>query len=245
MNNDFLFKKYIKEIKNIDLLTESEEVELFTQLQEAKSIKNNKLYDTIKEKIALSNLRFVINIAKKYNNKDVDISELISEGNVGLLRAIDDFDVTKGFKFISYAVWWIRQSIITFFHENGTTIRLPINKIQSDFSLSFINLDKPVYENENTYTSLSDVISDDTNTLENTEIVDEELYIKESITKLVKTLDNRSKYILERYYGINCETMNLEEIGDELNLTKERVRQIKLESIKKLKSRSYLLFKYH
>ena len=118
--DDEVIDYYLNEIKKIPLLTSSEELEL------AKKAKNGDI--SAKEKIVKSNLRFVITIAKKYQNHGLDLEDLISEGNIGLLIAIEKFEPSKGYKFISYAVWWIRQSILRAISDKGRMIRIPVNK---------------------------------------------------------------------------------------------------------------------
>ena len=118
--DDEVIDYYLNEIKKIPLLTPSEELEL------AKKAKNGDI--SAKEKIVKSNLRFVITIAKKYQNHGLDLEDLISEGNIGLLIAIEKFEPSKGYKFISYAVWWIRQSILRAISDKGRMIRIPVNK---------------------------------------------------------------------------------------------------------------------
>ncbi len=111
---------YLKEISKISLLTREEEVELATRAREGDSDAKNRLVQ--------ANLRFVVNVAKKYQNQGLPLVDLISEGNIGLLNAIDRFDVDKGFHFISYAVWWIRQAILKAICEKSRMIRLPLNR---------------------------------------------------------------------------------------------------------------------
>ena len=118
--DDEVIDYYLNEIKKIPRLTPSEELEL------AKKAKNGDI--SAKEKIVKSNLRFVITIAKKYQNHGLDLEDLISEGNIGLLIAIEKFEPSKGYKFISYAVWWIRQSILRAISDKGRMIRIPVNK---------------------------------------------------------------------------------------------------------------------
>lgn len=117
--NDDILKIYLREINNVPLLSRDEEVEL------AKKAKNGD--KQAKNKIVQANLRFVVNIAKKYQNQGIDLCDLISEGNIGLLTAIDRFDVAKGYHFISYAVWWIRQAILKAIGEKSRAIRVPQN----------------------------------------------------------------------------------------------------------------------
>ncbi len=131
----------LNEIKKIPLLTPSEELEL------AKKAKNGDI--SAKEKIVKSNLRFVITIAKKYQNHGLDLEDLISEGNIGLLIAIEKFEPSKGYKFISYAVWWIRQSILRAISDKGRMIRIHVNKTLEILTLTkhltvFIKLNRNI-----------------------------------------------------------------------------------------------------
>lgn len=111
---------YLKEINKIHLLTREEELELAEKAQKGDKVAKNKMIN--------ANLRFVVNVAKKYQNHGLDFEDLISEGNIGLITAIDKFDVSKGYHFISYAVWWIRQSILKAICEKSRAIRLPLNR---------------------------------------------------------------------------------------------------------------------
>lgn len=120
VNELSVLELYLKDINKVPLLTREEETSLAIE-----AAKGNK---AVKNKIVNANLRFVVNIAKKYQNHGLDLTDLISEGNIGLLVAIDKFDVTKGYHFISYAVWWIRQSILKAICEKSRSIRLPLNR---------------------------------------------------------------------------------------------------------------------
>lgn len=119
-SDDNILSMYLKDINKIPLLSREEEVELATRAAQGDKI--------AKDKIVQANLRFVVNVAKKYQNHGIDLLDLISEGNIGLMTAIDRFDVTKGYHFISYAVWWIRQSILKAICEKSRMIRLPLNR---------------------------------------------------------------------------------------------------------------------
>lgn len=119
--DDNILSMYLKDINRIPLLTREEEVELAT-----KAAKGDR---AAKDKIIQANLRFVVNVAKKYQNHGLDLVDLISEGNIGLMTAIDRFDVSKGYHFISYAVWWIRQAIMKAIYEKSRMIRLPSNRV--------------------------------------------------------------------------------------------------------------------
>ena len=119
-NDDEVLGMYLKELNKIPLLTREEETEL--------ALKAQKGDKAAKDKIVKSNLRFVVKVAKKYQNRGLDLTDLISEGNIGLMTAIDKFDVSKGYHFISYAVWWINQSILKAISEKSRAIRLPLNR---------------------------------------------------------------------------------------------------------------------
>ena len=119
-NDDVILAMYLKEINKIPLLSRDEETELAQRAKAGDKI--------AKDKIVRANLRFVVNVAKKYQNRGLDLTDLISEGNIGLLTAIDRYDVSKGYHFISYAVWWIRQAILKAIYEKAKMIRLPLNR---------------------------------------------------------------------------------------------------------------------
>ena len=119
--DDEILGIYLKEINSIPLLTREEETALALEAQNGSK--------AAKDKIVRSNLRFVVNVAKKYQNRGLELTDLISEGNIGLMTAIDRFDASKGYHFISYAVWWIRQSITKAISEKGSRIRLPLNRV--------------------------------------------------------------------------------------------------------------------
>lgn len=183
------------------------------------------------EKLITSNLKFVVSIAKKYKNYGVPFSDLISEGNIGLVRAAYKFDYKKDIKFISYAVWWIRQAI----QEYIKKVTLCNTKELSDISVN----SNCVLVDEN-----GDELLDNTMT-PNILIYDEdddlEEYKKNSVNKLLECLSNRESDIISCYFGLNdVDDLTLEEIGIKYNLTKERVRQIKEKALRKLRVNALL-----
>jgi RNA polymerase primary sigma factor len=255
--------KYFKEIRKIKLITQTEELEL------AKKIKEGDV--SAIDKLVTANLKFVVTIAKDYQGKGLPLSDLINEGNFGLIKAASRFDHTKGFRFISYAVWWVKQSIIQSLNENARIVRLPanvinkisvltkeINKFESE------NERKPVYgelvdkNNEIlelipniSSMSLNEVINEEgdefIDVLESDEVEDRVVIdkkIKTEIDNVLSNLDIREKEIVEAYFGINteCEPMTLEAIGEKFSLTKERIRQIKEKAIRKLRYNADNLF---
>ena len=267
-------EKYFQEISKVDLISAEEEVEL------AKRIKSG---DKIAlEKLALSNLRFVVSVAKQYQNQGLTLSDLINEGNIGLIKAAKRFDETRGFKFISYAVWWIRQSILQALAEQSRLIRLPLNKIGTinkikkagalleqknerppsieeisetlNISLTevksalknstrHISMDAPLIIGEES--NLYDILNCKKSSLPDKKLLYESL--KTDIKRVLKTLKPSEAQIIELNFGIgNAPSKSLEEIGDILHLSRERVRQIREKSIRRLKSlsRSEILKNY-
>jgi len=236
--------KYFKEVRTSKLLSINEETSLGYKIYngDKKSI----------DKLVISNLKFAISIAREYQGYGLPLEDLISEANLGLIKAASRFDVTKGFKFISYAVYWIRQTIMQSLNDNSRTIRLPSNIINELNKLNKLNSENiPTYAH---CVSLNDYIKNNDN-LNGTElkdlIKDERSHefdifkinkdkIKIIINNSLKILDKREKYIIDSYFGLNnnCEPMTLEIIGNKYNLTKERVRQIKNKALRKLRSAS-------
>lgn len=248
---------YLKDIRKIQVMTVEREKEL------SEKMKNNNLTSFEKEQIenelVQGNLRFVISVAKQYQNQGLDFSDLVAEGNLGLLKAIKNFDWNKDLRFISYAVWWVRQSIIQSLNDNSRTIRLPVNVVQefqkakketqikgSDmddkFALipSMVGLDLEINEDGDT---LLDVIKNE-NALEPDYNFNTKDLLKETLMNILSNFDEREKSIIENYFGLYGQPKTLEDIGQELNLTKERVRQIKQKVLKKLRNESMVLFEH-
>jgi RNA polymerase primary sigma factor len=254
--------KYLKEVRKTPLLSPDEEVALAIRIQNGDTDAINELVN--------ANLRFVIQIAKEYQNQGLPLDDLISDGNYGLIKAATRFDHTLGFRFISYAVWWIKQSIIQSLNDNARMVRLPasiINKIsvlkKEIERFEFENEREPIFgeildENNEpieliTYpkaSSLNEIINEDGDEMIDTLTADdEEIFvvtdkIKDLLNKTLETLDERERNIIQCYYGINtgCEPMTLQVIGEIYNLTKERIRQIKVKALRKLRHNSDKLY---
>jgi RNA polymerase primary sigma factor len=187
------------------------------------------------------------------------LSDLVAEGNIGLLKAIQNFDWTKKLRFISYAVWWIRQSILQSLNEHARTIRLPVNVVQELFKEkkaidlnggelsdkfvnlpSIVNLNKEINDEGDT---LLDMIIDQ-NTIMPDEAFNSKDVLKEKLSGIMNILDDRERAIVEDYFGLSGQSRTLEDIGNDFNLTKERVRQIKEKALRKLRNESSELFEY-
>jgi|TARA_R110000744_G_scaffold170885_3_gene289210 RNA polymerase primary sigma factor len=248
---------YLKDVRKIKVMTPAREKELAKIMLNPETPPSEMV--KVEREIVEGNLRFVISVAKNYQSQGMDLADLIAEGNYGLLKAIKSFDWTKGFRFISYAVWWVKQSILQCLNEHARTIRLPVNIVQElqrqkkmigkeitelDSKLSSlpttINYDKPINEEGDTLINL--LVNEDAEMPD--AIFDDECNIKTELQKLMKSLDNREKEIIERYYGLNYTPHTLQEIGEIFNLTKERVRQIKEKALRKLRNDSYSLLDY-
>lgn len=243
---------YMRDVrKKGDIITAEKEVELSKLIQKGDEQALNELVS--------ANLRFVIKIAKQYQSQGVPVADLINEGNYGLTIAARKFDHTKGFRFISYAIWWIKQSILQCLNENSRTVRLPGNVINK---LSKIKKEIEDFEKENhrlptdleveqihipSCSSLNEFINDDNDELVNIiednmfrlpdKLEEEEENLKENeMKRAMHNLSEREINIINYYFGINGEPMTLEMIGEEVGLTKERVRQIKETAIRKVRN---------
>jgi RNA polymerase primary sigma factor len=213
----------------------------------------------IHKELLEGNLRFVITVAKQYQNQGLDLSDLIAEGNFGLMKAIHNFDWTKKLRFISYAVWWVKQSILQSLNENARTIRLPVNVVQ-ELHRAKKQVEKGISELDNrlatlpTTINLQQTINEDGDTLldmiinHNASMPDEGLnteeMLKDKLMSILGILDERERVIIEDYFGLIGTPRTLEDIGNDFNLTKERVRQIKEKALRKLRNESSTLFDY-
>lgn len=268
--------KYLQDISKVGLVTAEEEAELAKLIREGDK--------AALEKLTKANLRFVVSVAKQYQNQGLNLSDLINEGNIGLIKAAERFDETRGFKFISYAVWWIRQSIMQAIAEQARIVRLPLNKIGSITKINrtfskleqlherepsvyevaemlqitsaevkdsltisgrHISVDAPLSADEESNTMLDVLTEKDGMLNPDRKLMTESL--RNEIERSLSTLSYREAEVLRLYFGINCKSpLTLEEIGEEFELTRERVRQIKEKALRKLKhtSRCKLLKSY-
>jgi len=256
-------QKYIKDIRKIKVITHERQEEIFTSLKSGalSKLEKQKLLD----ELVVGNLRFVISIAKLYQNQGMDMLDLISEGNIGLIKATERFDPKSGYKFISYAVWWVKQSIMASLNDNARMIRLPSNIIQEN-QKKIKNEPKPDdqffinYEDKGSEivlphcVNLSDEINEEGDTLIdiiiNKDADDPESFlnnpdeVKKRVDMMLSILDDREKVIIDRSYGLSGVEMNLEDLGEEFGCTKERIRQLRDKALKKLRNDSYGLLNY-
>ena len=256
-------QSYIKDLRKIPVITHERQEEIFNLLRNPNITKKEKkdLYD----ELVRGNLRFVIAVAKMYQNQGLDLLDIISEGNIGLMKAAERFDPTSGLKFISYAVWWIKQSIMASLNENSRTIRIPSNLVQEsqkqrknekiDEDRFFFNQEESSLPSNLPYCiGLSKEINEDGDQLidvipnKNVESPDAILNTPEEIKRkvhyMLSVLDEREKTIIEKYYGLTGIESNLEDLGEEFGCTKERIRQLRDKAIKKLRNESFGLTNY-
>ncbi len=268
--------KYLQEIGKVDLISADEEINLAHQIKEGDQ--------RALERLVKANLRFVVSVAKQYQNKGLSLGDLINEGNFGLIKAAKRFDETRGFKFISYAVWWIRQSILQAIADQSRMVRLPLNRVgelnkvvktaielEQEFERApsnaeiaeklemdvnevanalknsgrHISVDAPIKQGEDSKNSLLDIMANDDQPTPDSTLMAESL--KSDIERAISTLSDKEAKVIRLYFGLNSEhSATLEEIGEELNLTRERVRQIKEKALRRLRhnSRSKNLIAY-
>lgn len=247
-------ERYLQEISHEEMVSIEEETELARRIHKG----DQEAF----ERLVKANLRFVVSVAKQYQGQGMALNDLVNEGNVGLITAAKKFDETRGFKFISYAVWWIRQSILQALAERGRLVRLPLNQVgytskannfynrfvqenerrpsldeiaegigleKGKMSSSLLNsgkhasMDAPLADDEEG--CLLDLLTNNEKDDTDSSLVTESL--KTEVHRAIEMLPKREAQILCMYFGINTPELGLEEIGQELHLSRERVRQIK------------------
>lgn len=227
--NDFstTVKTYYDELKRYKPITRAREKELIYKA------KNGDI--NAQNEILTANLRFVFNIASRYKGNGAAISDLISEGNLGLVKAIQKFNPDKDVKFISYAVWWVRNAMQEFIKKRQMTLSIE----KEEDSLNTVINDRTMKDSEDDYVTKKEVVLSNEEDEEKRELQKNQ---KRIIDKILSVLSERERYIIEEYYGISGKKeKNLEEIGNELGITKERVRQIKMVGLNKLRSEILLI----
>ncbi len=257
--------QYLQEIGKVDLLTPDQEIDLAIKIK-----KGDKL---AQENLIKANLRFVVSVAKQFQNQGLSLGDLINEGNIGLIKAAQRFDETRGFKFISYAVWWVRQSIMQAIADQSRVVRLPLNRVGNLTKISkayrdleqeyerkpttdelakilemtadevayalqisgrHVSMDAPLKSGDENKNSLMDVLPNDNQPLPDNGLMKESL--KNEVTNALSTLNAREAEVIKLYFGIEGDhSATLGEIGDRFNLTYERVRQIKIKALSKLR----------
>lgn len=254
--------RYLTEIGREDLLSLDDEIELSQRIR-----KGDK---EALDRLVRANLRFVVSVAKQYQNQGLPLPDLITEGNIGLIKAAEKFDETRGFKFISYAVWWIRQTILQALAEQSRIVRLPLNQVSAvsrmkkviqQFEQEYerkpsaqelaeltdvaedkihdalrsdgrhVSVDAPFQEGEDN--SLLDVMTNPDMPGTDNVMMGESLTLE--IDRVLSSLKEREELVIRMSFGIGEREMTLDEIGDKLGLTRERVRQIKEKAIKQLR----------
>ena len=260
-------KRYLTEVSRIPMITEDEEVQLAILIRNGDNL--------ALEKLVNSNLRFVISVAKQYQGRGLKLLDLINEGNLGLVRAAKRFDETRGFKFISYAVWWIRQGILQALTESTRMVRLPLNKINVinkiakassnfeqthqrlpyaeeiaemiDVSLAEVQLCMkhsmwPMSMDETLNTESNDltlyhVLSSSSSNSPETGLIENSL--RTELEGLFNVLSDRETYVIKKYYGIGANNaIGMDQIGYNLGITTERIRQIKTRALMRLRESS-------
>ncbi|QFQ11701.1 RNA polymerase sigma factor RpoD/SigA [Pseudoprevotella muciniphila] len=254
--------KYLVEIGREELISTDEEVELAQRIHSGDR--------EALERLVKANLRFVVSVAKQYQNQGLALNDLIDEGNLGLIKAAQKFDETRGFKFISYAVWWIRQSILQAISEQSRIVRMPLNQVgfQSKLTkaiVSFeqenerrpsvrelaeilntdvqkvqdalgsngkkVSVDAPFQEDESN--SLIDIMTDENAPTTDNKMERESLH--SDLEAALSILAERESKVLKMLFGIGRSEMTAEEVANKMNLTRERVRQIKERALRRLR----------
>lgn len=258
--------KYLQDISKLEMITADEEVELAQRIKKG----DQRALD----RLVTANLRFVVSVAKQYQNQGLSLPDLINEGNAGLVKAAKRFDETRGFKFISYAVWWIRQSILQAIAEQARVIRLPLNKIGSinkirkaysnleqthqrepsaheiakdlDMKVSDVkqslkasgrqlSMDAPFQDGETS--NLYDVVKSEESPRPDADLMKSSLNTE--MNRVIDTLSENEAFVIKHFYGISVKRpKSLQEIGDNIGLTRERVRQIREKGLRRLRHAS-------
>lgn len=269
--------KYLVEIGREPMVSLEEEIELAQTIH-----KGGHKGERAKEKLIKANLRFVVSVAKQYQHQGLSLTDLIDEGNIGLVKAAEKFDETRGFKFISYAVWWIRQSILQAIAEQSRIVRLPLNQVGAMSQINKVTAEfvqkngrRPSIHELSEMTGIDELkirqsqnadghhmsidapfSDDDTNSMSDMlasgedsrtdKHVDYESMASDLDDVLRKVLKERELKIVKQCFGIGCHEKGLEEIGAEMGLTRERVRQIREKSIEKIRQsgNARILMKY-
>lgn len=256
-------ERYLQDIGREEMIGTEEEAELARRIRQGD--------EEAVAKLTKANLRFVVSVAKQYQGQGMGLTDLINEGNVGLITAARKFDETRGFKFISYAVWWIRQSILQALAEHSRLVRLPQNQVGNvsrvhRFYNEFlqenerrpsveeiaealhlepdkvsgalltagrhISMDAPLVDDEDS--CLLDLLTNRDNTQTDSTLVKESLH--EDVGMALSQLPKREAKVLRLFFGINCQERKLEEIGEIMHLSRERVRQIKEKALQLLRT---------
>ena len=246
---------YFRDVRHCKPVSADEEVELVRTIR-----KGGADAMAAREKLIKANLRFVISVANSYHSSVLELGDLINEGNIGLMKAVDEFDETRGFKFISYAVWWIRQSILEAISNTSTGLRLPHNK--QSILRSYLRMGEDMMKRElrsitvdefcevsgykpavvmdvlsaasmpvNTSTTLNDDSETTVGEMLKSDSVADESFMQESLRKDINNamdmlLSDREAFVLKSLFGIGKEEMFIEDVADEINLSRERTRQI-------------------
>ena len=263
---------YLKEIGQVPLLSPEQEVDLARRVAEGD--------EDAKKQLEEANLRLVVSIAKHYTGHDMSLMDLIQEGNLGLIRAVEKYDYRKGFRFSTYATWWIRQSITRAIADQGRTIRIPVHMVENinkvnrasrdlmqelgrdatpeeiahrihmtpdrvreiqKISREPVSMETPVGDEEDS--SLGDFIRDDTTPVPADEAA--RVMLKEQIRHILTDLSDREQQVLHLRYGLDDDRpRTLEEVGRQLNVTRERIRQIEAKALRKLKRKNIRMKDY-